>query len=141
MSSEQPLEGIAIVGIAGRFPGANNVLEFWRNLLAAEETISTLSDEQLRASGLDPEALYSGGSYIPRRGLLNKPAHFDAAFFGIHHASLKSWTRSSVSFSKNAGPRSMTPLATRPAIPVLLACLRECRTTRIGRTTWCIIPN
>jgi len=83
MSSEQPLEGIAIVGIAGRFPGANNVLEFWRNLLAAEETISTLSDEQLRASGLDPEALRSGGSYVPRRGLLDKPAHFDTAFFGI----------------------------------------------------------
>lgn len=83
MSSEQPLEGIAIVGIAGRFPGANNVSEFWRNLLAAEETISTLSDEQLRASGLAPEALRTVGSYVPRRGLLDKPAHFDAAFFGI----------------------------------------------------------
>ncbi len=83
MSSEQPLEGIAIVGVAGRFPGANSVSEFWRNLLAAEETISTMSDEQLRASGLDPEALRSSGSYVPRRGLLDKPAHFDAAFFGI----------------------------------------------------------
>ncbi len=83
MSSEQPLEGIAIVGIAGRFPGANNVAEFWRNLLAAEETISTLSDEQLRANGLDPETLRSSGSYVPRRGLLDKPAHFDAPFFGI----------------------------------------------------------
>ena len=84
MKSESPsLEGIAIIGLAGRFPGANNVGEFWRNLIAAEETISTLNDDQLRASGLDPDALKKTGNYVPRRGLMQRPEWFDAAFFGI----------------------------------------------------------
>lgn len=84
MIEDQPaLEGIAIVGMAGRFPGARNVAEFWRNLLAAEESIATLSDEQLRASGIDPEKERSAGTYVPRRGLLDRPEYFDAAFFGI----------------------------------------------------------
>jgi len=35
-------EGIAIVGMAGRFPGARNVAQLWQNLLEARETISAL---------------------------------------------------------------------------------------------------
>lgn len=68
-----PLEGIAIVGMAGRFPGARNVAEFWRNLLAASETISTI------AAPPPP----GPGPHVPRRGLLDRPEWFDAAFFGI----------------------------------------------------------
>ena len=34
------LNGVAIIGMAGRFPGAHNVREFWQNLLAGKETIS-----------------------------------------------------------------------------------------------------
>lgn len=79
MSNPQPpLEGIAIVGMAGRFPGAQSLAEFWKNLLAAVETISTLSDEQLSAAGVRKE-----DAYVPRRGLLHRPEFFDAAFFGI----------------------------------------------------------
>ncbi len=84
MTEAQPaLEGIAIVGMAGRFPGARNVAEFWRNLLAGEESIATLSDEQLRASGIDLEKERAEGTYIPCRGLMDRPEYFDAAFFGI----------------------------------------------------------
>ena len=38
-----PQAGIAIVGMAGRFPGARNIAQFWRNLLEARETISPTS--------------------------------------------------------------------------------------------------
>ena len=41
-------EGIAIVGIAGRFPGAQDVREFWDNLVAGRETISRLADDASR---------------------------------------------------------------------------------------------
>jgi len=77
------LEGIAIVGMAGRFPGARNVAEFWRRLLAGDETISTLSDAQLRAAGVDVDKEGDDETYVRRRGLVDGPEYFDAAFFGI----------------------------------------------------------
>ena len=77
-NSQDSLEGIAIVGMAGRFPGAQTVAEFWKNLIAGAETISTLTDEQLSAAGVKKE-----DAYVPRRGLLERPEFFDATFFGI----------------------------------------------------------
>lgn len=82
--SEQPLEGIAIIGLHGRFPGADSVEEFWANLVAGKETISFFSDDELTASGLDPDALRRSGHYVPARGVLKDAEYFDAAFFGIH---------------------------------------------------------
>ena len=40
---------IAIVGMAGTFPGARTVAEFWRNLCAGVESIARFSDEERRA--------------------------------------------------------------------------------------------
>lgn len=78
-----PIEGIAIVGMAGRFPGAQNVAEFWANLVAGRETIARLSDEQLAAAGFDPAQLRADPTFVPARGLLTRPEWFDAPFFGI----------------------------------------------------------
>ncbi len=66
-------DGIAIIGMSGRFPGARNVAEFWQNLLAGAETISTIA-------GPAPDG---AGNYVPRRGLIERPEWFDAAFFGM----------------------------------------------------------
>jgi acyl transferase domain-containing protein len=44
--------GIAIIGMAGRFPGASDVREFWKNLCAGVESVSTFTDEQLRGAGI-----------------------------------------------------------------------------------------
>ena len=82
--SEDRYEGIAIIGMAGRFPGAENVEEFWQNLLDGEETVSSFSDEELAESGLDPAALRRRGRYMPVRGVLKDADCFDAAFFGVH---------------------------------------------------------
>ena len=42
--------GIAIVGMAGRFPGAGGIEAFWENLRNGVESISFFSDEELRAA-------------------------------------------------------------------------------------------
>jgi amino acid adenylation domain-containing protein len=82
--SEDPYEGIAIIGMAGRFPGAENIEEFWTNLVAGKETISFFSDAELAESGLDTAALNRRGQYVPARGVLKDADCFDAAFFGVH---------------------------------------------------------
>jgi len=77
-------EDIAIIGIAGRFPGAGNLDEFWRNLVAGVDSISTFTDEELAASGLDVAAVKKDLSYVPARGILRDAEWFDATFFGIN---------------------------------------------------------
>ncbi len=49
-SAKKP-EGIAIIGLAGRFPKARNVDEFWGNLCDGVEAISFFDDEELAAPG------------------------------------------------------------------------------------------
>ncbi|MER6363212.1 beta-ketoacyl synthase N-terminal-like domain-containing protein [Kitasatospora sp. NPDC001527] len=79
MSEE--LDQIAIVGMAGRFPGAPDVDTFWRNLEEGRESVSVLSEEQLRASGVDP-AVSGRDGYVRAKGVLEGADRFDAAFFG-----------------------------------------------------------
>lgn len=72
---------LAIVGMAGRFPRAGNIAEFWRNLCAGEDCISFFSDEELATSGINvaPE----DSNYVKARGILAAADLFDAAFFDI----------------------------------------------------------
>ncbi|MEA2692844.1 MAG: hypothetical protein QOJ16_2231, partial [Acidobacteriota bacterium] len=74
------LEGVAIVGMAGRFPGASDLEEFWRNLRAGLESISFFSDEELAALGVPPELL-AHPNYVKARGVLAGESLFDASFF------------------------------------------------------------
>jgi amino acid adenylation domain-containing protein len=84
MNGDSQYDGIAIIGMAGRFPGADSIEEFWDNLVHGRESVSFFSDAELRNSGLDPDALRSRGCYVAARGLLKDIECFDAAFFGIH---------------------------------------------------------
>ena len=81
MSSE-PLTGVAIVGLSGRFPGARDVGQFWRNILDGVESITPLSDADLLASGIDP-ALIRNPRYVKAARLLEDADLFDASFFGF----------------------------------------------------------
>ncbi|MFL6290869.1 MAG: type I polyketide synthase [Thermoanaerobaculia bacterium] len=76
------LEGIAIVGIAARFPGARDAEELWRNLRDGIETVSFFSEEELAAAGVDP-ALLADPRYVRAKGALADADLFDAAFFGF----------------------------------------------------------
>ncbi len=74
-------EPIAVIAMAGRFPGARNIEEFWANLLAGRDTITQFDDAQLDP-GL-PVSLTSDPAYVKARGVIDDVELFDAAFFGI----------------------------------------------------------
>jgi acyl transferase domain-containing protein/ubiquinone/menaquinone biosynthesis C-methylase UbiE/acyl carrier protein len=76
------LKGIAIIGMAGRFPGAKNVAQFWQNLCDGVESISYFSDEELLASGVDPNCLHDP-NYVKAGFVLEDIEMFDAPFFGF----------------------------------------------------------
>jgi len=79
---DEDIEEIAIIGMSGAFPGAPDIAALWRLLLRKEEGISTLSREELLASGEPPESI-DDPSYVPRGGFLDDAECFDADFFGI----------------------------------------------------------
>nr|WP_269750233.1 thioester reductase domain-containing protein [Herbidospora yilanensis] len=74
---------IAVVGMAGRFPGARDVDEFWRNIDGGRESLSTFSDEALAESGV-PKEVRADPRYVRRRGVLADADLFDAEFFGVY---------------------------------------------------------
>lgn len=72
---------VAIVGMAGRFPGARDLETFWNNLAQGVESIRFFTEEELRAAGV-PSAVIHDPRYVPARGVLDDAELFDAAFFG-----------------------------------------------------------
>ncbi len=76
---------IAIVGMAGRFPGAASVGELWRNLCGGIESIAFFSEAQAAIAGVDP-ALLRRPDYVRARGTLDRAEWFDASFFGYSPA-------------------------------------------------------
>jgi amino acid adenylation domain-containing protein len=74
-------EPIAIIGFAGRFPGAANVTAFWQNLLDGRESIRFFTPEEIDPHV--PRELVGDPSYVRARGVLDDVELFDAQFFGI----------------------------------------------------------
>src|SRR5215510_10710366 len=74
---------IAVIGMAGRFPGARNVEEFWKNVRDGVESIERLSDEELLESGVSPAEL-SNAEYVKACPVLEGVDQFDATFFGFN---------------------------------------------------------
>lgn len=72
---------VAVIGMAGRFPGAADVEEYWNNLVNGVESISYFEAEELRQAGWDEETLGSPG-YVPARGVVSGVEYFDSNFFG-----------------------------------------------------------
>ena len=73
---------IAIVGMAGRFPGARNPSRFWENLHDGVESILDRSDAELLGAGATPEELASA-EYVKRASVFEDVPMFDASFFGF----------------------------------------------------------
>ena len=71
---------VAVIGFAGRFPGARNIDEFWENLRDGVESVSFFTKEELLGSGVDPDQL-AAPEYVPAKAILEDVELFDAAFF------------------------------------------------------------
>lgn len=72
---------IAIVGMSGRFPGADSVDAFWENIRRGVESVIRYTDAQLRERGVSEEVL-ADPSYVKAGIELEGMDQFDAAFFG-----------------------------------------------------------
>ncbi len=79
---EHARRDIAVVGMAGRFPGAADVQELWRNLMAGVEAVQPLSPADLERAGVAPDLL-SSATYVRAAAQLAGLELFDAAFFGL----------------------------------------------------------
>ncbi|MEA2665587.1 MAG: phthiocerol/phenolphthiocerol synthesis type-I polyketide synthase [Candidatus Eremiobacteraeota bacterium] len=75
-----PETSVAIVGMAGRFPGAPDLTAFWANLRDGVESITSFSAAELRASGIGEDEL-ADPSYVKAAAVIEGPLLFDADRF------------------------------------------------------------
>ncbi|WP_444944874.1 SDR family NAD(P)-dependent oxidoreductase [Microbulbifer sp. ZKSA006] len=80
-------EPIAIIGMSGRYPDANNLDEFWENIKFGKNSITEIPEERWSLEGFFnddvQEALEQGKSYGKWGGFLEGFANFDPLFFNI----------------------------------------------------------
>ncbi|CAM5732421.1 hypothetical protein STENM223S_10752 [Streptomyces tendae] len=76
---------VAVIGMAARFPGADDVDAFWDNLAAGRESIRPVSDEEFLAAGGDPADL-DDPSLVRMASVVEGIDRFDAGFFGYSPA-------------------------------------------------------
>ena len=81
--ADEQIEGIAIIGMAGRFPGAVSLEYFWQNLQNGVESLSLFTDEELIAAGV-PATLVNDSNYVKVGGVLDHVDLFDAPFFDLN---------------------------------------------------------
>ncbi|MDB9527374.1 beta-ketoacyl synthase N-terminal-like domain-containing protein [Oscillatoria sp. CS-180] len=74
-------ERVAIIGMAGRFPGADSLEELWQMLIAGQSGIRVLSDQELEAAGVSSET-FQQADYVRAYAGFSEADSFDAAFFG-----------------------------------------------------------
>jgi len=80
MSADEIPGGIAIIGMAGRFPGAPNLEAYWQNLRNGVESITHFSEQELEV----PSSISNNPQYVRARGIIGDVDLFDAEFFGIN---------------------------------------------------------
>lgn len=102
-------EDIAIVGMAGRFPGAPSVDAFWANVRDGVRSVRTLSDEQLLAAGVTRAEL-ADPDYVKASPVLDDVDKFDASFLVSARAMHPLWIRRIVFSWKWLGRPSSTPV-------------------------------
>jgi acyl transferase domain-containing protein len=83
--TEADAPAVAIVGMSGRWPGAADLAQLWRQLRAGTCAISDFEEAELLAAGEDP-AEVRHPSYVPSRGLLADAERFEAPLFGFNQA-------------------------------------------------------
>jgi 3-oxoacyl-[acyl-carrier-protein] synthase II len=81
-------QDVAIIGISCRFPGAQDKNAYWENLINSRESITFLTNEQIKAD----RHLISNPYYVPACGLIEEFDHFDAELFNIPESTAELMT-------------------------------------------------
>ncbi|MEH1972440.1 MAG: SDR family NAD(P)-dependent oxidoreductase [Nostoc sp.] len=77
-------DAIAIIGMAGRFPQAKNLAEFWENIANGKNCVSEIaSDRWNLADFYDPDRNAANKTYCKSMGALEDIDQFDPLFFHI----------------------------------------------------------
>ncbi|WP_422003360.1 amino acid adenylation domain-containing protein [Reyranella sp.] len=76
-----PDTAIAIVGLSGRFPGADDVGQFWANARSGLASITRFSEAELEDAF--PADVRNAANFVRARAILNDVDKFDAEFFAI----------------------------------------------------------
>jgi amino acid adenylation domain-containing protein len=79
---------IAIIGLAGRYPGANTLDQFWRNLTEGKDSISEIPKERWNndlyfQANTKPAEIGAGKYYNKWGGFIERVDSFDPLFFNI----------------------------------------------------------
>ncbi len=82
MTDSKLVNGIAVIGVSLRVPGASDAAGFWRLLREGRESIALLSQEELERRGV-PESLRRRPDFVPAVATPEDVAGFDPAFFGF----------------------------------------------------------
>jgi acyl transferase domain-containing protein/acyl carrier protein len=72
---------IAVIGMSGRFPGAENIYEYWENLAQGKEHICFHTDKELLEAGI-PADMLADPAFVKASAYIDNKEYFDAAFFG-----------------------------------------------------------
>jgi acyl transferase domain-containing protein len=82
MENVDSLYDVAVVGMVGRFPGADDLDQFWRNLCDGVESVTFFTDEELLQAGVAHDLL-SAPNYVKASAVVSGIDRFDARHFGI----------------------------------------------------------
>jgi phthiocerol/phenolphthiocerol synthesis type-I polyketide synthase E len=73
---------VAVIGLAGRYPGASSIEDFFSLLVEGREGTTFLSDEEMQEAGV-PESLRQDPRWVAAASEIDDPEAFDAPFFGL----------------------------------------------------------
>lgn len=83
VKKDSPGNDIAVIGMSGRFPGADTIEELWEVLKTGKETTRFFSDDDLDPN--IPQSLRYDANYVKARGIIDHAEQFDAPFFGMNN--------------------------------------------------------
>jgi len=72
---------IAIIGLSGSFPGAENIDELWNIIISGSDAISRYTRQELLDKGVSEDML-DNPNYVYANGMMDGADEFDANFFG-----------------------------------------------------------
>ncbi|WP_316749143.1 polyketide synthase [Pedobacter gandavensis] len=81
VKSQSEDQDVAVIGMSGRFPGADSVTDLWELLKAGKESIRFFKEEEIDPSV--PAEIRNHPDYVKARGIIEEVQGFDAGFFGI----------------------------------------------------------